>query len=74
VYVVRQDGTAELRPVKTGIGFEGKTVVETGLKPGEIVVTDGQMRVMPGGKVEVKKPGEKGPAQSTAPTSGPAAK
>jgi multidrug efflux system membrane fusion protein len=72
VYVVRQDGTAELRPVKTGIGFEGKTVVESGLKPGETVVTDGQMRVMPGGKVEVKKPGEKGqtPATGTATAGG----
>ena len=58
VYVVKQDSTAELRQVKATVSYEGKTVVETGLKPGETVVTDGQMRVMPGGKVEVKKPGE----------------
>jgi multidrug efflux system membrane fusion protein len=61
VFVVKQDATAELRPVKATISFDGGTVVESGLKPGETVVTDGQMRVMPGGKVEVKKPGEKSP-------------
>jgi multidrug efflux system membrane fusion protein len=66
VYVIKQDDTAELRPVKAGISSEGKTVVETGLKPGETVVTDGQMRVMPGGKVEVKKPGEKSPVPAAA--------
>ena len=70
VYVVKQDGTAELCPVKAGISIEGKTVVETGLKPGETVVTDGQMRVMPGGKVEVKKPGD-AKGQSVAPTTAP---
>jgi len=60
VYVVKQDATAELRPVKTTISYDGSTVVAAGLKPGETVVTDGQMRVMPGGKVEVKKPGDAG--------------
>jgi multidrug efflux system membrane fusion protein len=32
------------------------TVIEQGLKPGEQVVIDGQMRVIPGGKVEIKQP------------------
>jgi len=73
VYVIKQDGTAELRPVKAGISSEGKTVVETGLKPGETVVTDGHMRVMPGGKVEVKKPGDgKGQAAGTGTPPAPA--
>lgn len=69
VYVIKQDATAELRPVKATISFDGGTVVQTGLKPGEIVVTDGQMRVMPGGKVDVKKAGEKG--QTPAPPATP---
>jgi membrane fusion protein, multidrug efflux system len=59
VFVVKQDGTAELRPVKASFNFDGSTVVASGLKPGETVITDGQMRVVPGGKVQVKKPGEK---------------
>jgi multidrug efflux system membrane fusion protein len=29
--------------------------VEKGLKPGEKVVTDGQIRLMPGAKVEIKE-------------------
>jgi len=50
VFVVTGD-TAELRSVKSGVAFEGTTVVEQGLKPGETVVIDGHMRVVPGGKV-----------------------
>jgi multidrug efflux system membrane fusion protein len=53
VYVVNGD-TAELRPVKTGTTFEGRTVIEQGLKPGETVVIDGHLRVVPGGKVTTR--------------------
>ena len=56
VFVVRQDATAEIRPVVAGPVSAGMTVIETGLKPGEQVVIDGQMRVVPGGKVEIKQP------------------
>ncbi|HZV81553.1 MAG TPA: efflux RND transporter periplasmic adaptor subunit, partial [Geobacteraceae bacterium] len=60
VFVVTGD-TAELRPVKTGVTFEGTTVIEQGLKPGETVVIDGHMRVVPGGKVMMKpEPGNGG--------------
>ncbi|MFA5847319.1 MAG: efflux RND transporter periplasmic adaptor subunit [Thermodesulfovibrionales bacterium] len=54
VFVVK-DEAAELRPVTAGITYEDMTVIEKGLAPGEIVVTDGQMRLMPGAKVEIKK-------------------
>lgn len=54
VFVVSGD-TAELRPVKAGIAFEGMTVIEQGLKPGETIVIDGHMRVVPGGKVTFKQ-------------------
>jgi len=63
VFVVRQDATAEIRPVVAGPVSAGMTVIESGLKPGEQVVIDGQMRVVPGGKVEIKKadkPGQSG--------------
>jgi multidrug efflux system membrane fusion protein len=53
LFVVSGD-TAELRPVKVGVAYEGVTVIEQGLKPGETVVIDGQMRVVPGGKIQVK--------------------
>lgn len=54
VFVVRTDSTAEARPVTVARTVEGETVVEKGLRPGEKVVTDGQLRLVPGAKVEVK--------------------
>ena len=59
VFVISGD-TAELRPVKTGVTYEGAMVIEQGVKPGETVVIDGHMRVLPGGKVVVKQVGSKG--------------
>ena len=53
VFVIK-DNAAELRPVTAGIKYEDLTVIEKGLAPGEQVVTDGQMRLMPGAKVEIK--------------------
>lgn len=53
VFVIKED-TAELRLVSTGISYEDITIVESGLEPGEQVVTDGQMLLMPGAKVEIK--------------------
>ena len=67
VFVVRQDATAEIRPVVAGPVSAGMTVIETGLKPGEQVVIDGQMRVVPGGKVEIKQADRPGEAKPAAP-------
>jgi multidrug efflux system membrane fusion protein len=54
VYVLKFDQTVEMRPVRTGITFDGETVVQNGLTAGETVVTDGQLRLAPGAKVTVK--------------------
>ncbi len=54
IYVVNSDQTVAERPVKTGITFDGKTVVQSGVKNGETVVTDGQLRLEPKVKVSVK--------------------
>jgi len=53
VYVVKEDSTAELRPVKLGQRQGDLVVVEDGLKVGERVVITGQLGVMPGAKVRV---------------------
>ena len=58
VFVIKAD-TAELRPVNAGITHEDMTVIEKGLAPGEQVVTDGQMLLMPGAKVEIKNTEDK---------------
>jgi multidrug efflux system membrane fusion protein len=67
VYVVKGD-KAELRPVTSGVDYEGMTVIDKGIASGEQVVTDGQMRIIPGAKVEIRKPGQQVPAgQAAAP-------
>jgi membrane fusion protein, multidrug efflux system len=54
VLVVKQDMTTEMRPVTTGPRLEGKAIIQDGLQPGETVITDGHLRVVPGGKVAIK--------------------
>lgn len=53
VYVIKQDSTADARPVKLGQRQGELVVIQQGLKPGERVVTSGQLAVTPGGKVRV---------------------
>ena len=55
VFVVRPDSTVDARPVTSGESFAGETVIEKGILAGEKVVTDGQLRLVPGAKVEVGK-------------------
>ncbi len=54
VYVVKEDQTVEQRPITTGIDHNGMTVVQAGLKTGETVVTDGQLRLAPGVKASFR--------------------
>jgi multidrug efflux system membrane fusion protein len=53
VYVIKQDSTAELRPVTLGQRQGDLVVIDKGLKPGERVVVQGQLGVTPEGKVRV---------------------
>jgi len=54
VFVVKQDGTVESRQVTVSMQDERQAVIEKGLAPGEVVVTDGQLRLAPGARVQVK--------------------
>jgi multidrug efflux system membrane fusion protein len=60
VYVVKPDQTVESRPVLTGSRVDRDMVIQSGLKPGETVVTEGQLRLAPGMKVRVRE-GREGP-------------
>jgi membrane fusion protein, multidrug efflux system len=51
VFVVRSDLTVESRAVATGEMLNGETVIAMGIIPGEKVVTDGQMQLVPGARV-----------------------
>jgi membrane fusion protein, multidrug efflux system len=53
IYVVKSDQTVEARPVTTRRIINSETVVD-GLKVDETVVTDGQLRLVPGAKVQIK--------------------
>ena len=63
VYVAKADGTAEIRTVKTGTTIDSMTLIEEGLTPGEQVVTDGQLRLVPGSKIQAKGQGQGGRGQ-----------
>ncbi len=55
VFVVGEDQTVSSRPVRVGRTIGDKAVIAEGLQPGETVVTDGQLRLAPGTRIEVKK-------------------
>jgi multidrug efflux system membrane fusion protein len=58
IYVVKQDSTAEQRPVVLGQTQGDMIVVVSGVEAGERVVTNGQLGVTPGGKVVIEQPRE----------------
>jgi len=53
-YVVGKDQVAEMRPVVTGIRVGDEIVVDKGLELGEVVVTEGQLRLAPGMRVTTR--------------------
>jgi multidrug efflux system membrane fusion protein len=54
VYVVKSDQTVELRPVTVARTAGTETILKLGVKPGETVVIDGQLRLVPGSRISVK--------------------
>jgi multidrug efflux system membrane fusion protein len=54
VFVVQPDLTVQVRPVVEGRPIDGDVIITKGLKPGERVVTEGQLRLVPGAKVKIK--------------------
>lgn len=54
VYVVKEDKTVEMRKIAVTRTAGEETVVGEGVKAGETVVTDGQIRLVPGSRVSIK--------------------
>jgi multidrug efflux system membrane fusion protein len=54
VYVVKSDNTVEARPIVSSRATNGLAVIDSGLQPNELVVTDGQTRLNRGTKVQIK--------------------
>jgi membrane fusion protein, multidrug efflux system len=69
VYVVKPDNTVESRPIVVGAAIEGQSIVQQGLKAGETVVVDGQLRLVPGARVEISS---RASADTPAPPGAPA--
>ena len=65
VFIVKGDGTAELRPVVVERTVAQECVIKQGIEPGEIVVTTGQLRLSPGANVIVNPPPAVAPAPTT---------
>ncbi len=57
VYVVKADQTVEARNVTVSRTLEHRAIIESGVKPGEVVVTDGQMMLAPGARVMMPQGG-----------------
>jgi multidrug efflux system membrane fusion protein len=64
VFVVNAEQKVDLRPVTVKRTGATETVIESGLKPGETVVTDGHLRLVPGARITVKGQNERQPAES----------
>ena len=70
VYVVNQDRTVAMRPVVTSTRVDQDLVIDRGLEPGETIVTEGQLRLAPGSRVQVQD--GRGRGRGAADGSGPA--
>ena len=60
VFVVKENNTVAMQPVSVGPQSGDVTAITKGLKLGETVVTDGQLRLYPGAKVLIKGANEPG--------------
>ena len=71
VFAVKPDQTVEMRAVTVGRTRGAESVIASGVQPGDTVVTDGHLRLVPGGRVSVKQanPAEAGPHEDS--TAGP---
>ena len=68
VYEVVAGNTVKMVPVTAGISWQGNTVISKGLKKGDVVVTDGQVRLEPGSHIEVVQHGLVAPAATSVAT------
>lgn len=70
VYVIKLDQTVEARPVEVALTQGEVTLLQSGVKPGEQVVTDGQNQLRPDSKVQLRSGDRTGPPSGAAPSPG----
>jgi multidrug efflux system membrane fusion protein len=59
VFVVKPDQTAEVRPITVRRTSGPETIIASGLETDEVVVTDGQLRLVPGSRVTIRSNAQK---------------
>ena len=67
IYVVKPDRTVDARPVTTGQRVDQDLVIQSGIQAGDVVVTEGQLRLAPNNpsiKVVIRGGGRGGRGQS----------
>jgi membrane fusion protein, multidrug efflux system len=57
-FVIKPDQTVEVRPVQVAQMAQGEAVIESGLRPGEQVVVDGQYKLQKGSRVTIESKSE----------------
>lgn len=70
VFVVDGDGMAAIRPIRLGVMVDGNWIVESGLRPGDVVITSNLQKIRPGVPVKVSNTptGQNKPAKAPAKT------
>ncbi len=56
-FVIKEDQTVEIRPVKVAQMERGEALIEEGLRPGEQVVVDGQYKLQKGSRIKIGEGG-----------------
>ena len=56
VYLVQDDNTVTVRPIKVGLSEANDVAIDSGLEPGDRVVTDGAEKLTDGMKVALREP------------------
>ncbi|HEY5310366.1 MAG TPA: efflux RND transporter periplasmic adaptor subunit [Casimicrobiaceae bacterium] len=75
VMLVDKENKAEIRGVQVGPWYGDEWFITAGLKPGDVIATDGVVRLSPGAPVKIVPPAAKTPAEAPkAAASAPAAK
>ncbi len=71
VYLVGADSTVSVQLVAIDTTQGDETLLSSGLKPGQVVVTDGQNQIRPGSKVAVRAPEKPGTSTASSSDTGP---
>jgi multidrug efflux system membrane fusion protein len=58
VFTVKSDQTVDMLPVTVARVNGSETVIASGIQPGDTVVTDGHLRLVPGSRISVKGEGQ----------------